>query len=131
MIAQNPLSILLQSPGLRLQFYNSTRLLMRLCRCDTSFADCVVPSRPVEPLNVTDMAPVPYTPSTAAAEIPEQAKPLRENIAHMEKKSKRKNVMRGMSLLAPRTSGTKAHRFSVPVFSSLSDGTSKRASKRP
>jgi hypothetical protein len=35
-----------------------------------------------------------------------------------------------MSLLVPRTSGTKAHRFSVPAFSSVTDDMSKRASNR-
>lgn len=96
-----------------------------------SFADCVAPSRPVEPLNVTDMAQVPSKPSAAAADTPEQTKLLRENVPDVEKKLKRKSIMRSMSLRTPRTSGTKARRFSIPVFSSLSDVTSKRASKRP
>lgn len=95
-----------------------------------SFADCATPSRPVEPVNVIDVGQVPPKPSVAAAETPEQTQPFRENVLNMEKKSKRKSIVR-MSLPAPRTSGTKAHRFSVPVFSSLTDVMSKRASKRP
>ncbi|KAG2367092.1 hypothetical protein BDR07DRAFT_1394273 [Suillus spraguei] len=96
-----------------------------------SFADYVAPSHPVDPPNVTDMAQVPSKPSAVAADAPEQTKPLRENVPNMEKKSKRKSIMRSMSLLAPRASGTKARRVSVPVISSLTDVTSKRASKRP
>jgi hypothetical protein len=96
-----------------------------------SFADCPTPSRPVEPVNVMDVGQVPPKPSVAtAAETPEQAKPFRENVPILEKKSKRKSGMRRMSLLAPRTSGTKAHRFSVPAFSSVTDVMSKRASNR-
>ncbi|KAG2072937.1 hypothetical protein BDR04DRAFT_1095724 [Suillus decipiens] len=115
------------TPILRLYPLANEALHMR----HISFADCVAPSRPVEPLNVTDMAQVPSKPSAAAADTPEQTKPLRENAPDVEKKSKRKSIMRSMSLRTPRTSGTKARRFSIPVFSSLSDVTSKRASKRP
>ncbi|KAG1798554.1 uncharacterized protein HD556DRAFT_1440259 [Suillus plorans] len=96
-----------------------------------SFADCATPSRPVKPVNVIDMGQVSYKPSAAAVETPEQAKPLREDVPDTEKKLKRKSIMRSMSLLGPRASGTKARRFSVPVFSSLTDAMNKRASKRP
>lgn len=96
-----------------------------------SFADCPTPSRPVAPVNVIDIAQVPPKPSVAtAAETPEQAKPFREIVSNLETKSKRKSWMRSMSLLAPRTSGTKAHRFSVPAFSTVTDVTSKRASNQ-
>lgn len=96
-----------------------------------SFADCVMPSRTVEPLNVVDVGQVPSKPPAAAAETPEQVKPYREDVPNMEKTSKRKSIVRSMSLLARRTSGTKAQRFSVPAFSSLADVMNKRASKRP
>lgn len=96
-----------------------------------SFADYATPPRPVEPVNVIDVSRVPSKPSAAAAETPEQAKPSRENVPNVEKKTKRRSIVRSISLLAPRTSGTKAHRFSVPAFSSLTDAMNKRASKRP
>lgn len=96
-----------------------------------SFAVCATPSRPVKPVNIIDVGQVPSKPSAVAAEIPEQANHFKENVPNMEKKSKRKRIVRSMSFLAPRISGTKAHRFSVPVFSSLMDAPSKRASKQP
>ncbi|KAG2367098.1 hypothetical protein BDR07DRAFT_1394347 [Suillus spraguei] len=117
------------SPTSILQLYPLVNEAMQMRH--VSFADCVAPLRPVEPLDVTDMAQVLSNPSAAAAGTPERAKPLRENVPNMEKKSKRKRILWRMSLLAPRTSGTKARRFSVTVFSSLTDVTSKRASKRP
>ncbi|KAG2131603.1 uncharacterized protein EDB93DRAFT_1108068 [Suillus bovinus] len=83
-----------------------------------SFADCATPSRSVKPVNVIDVGQVSYKPSAAAAETHEQAKAFREDVPDMEKKSKRKSIMRS----------TKAHRFSVPVFSSLTHLTNKRAS---
>ncbi|KAG2099599.1 uncharacterized protein F5147DRAFT_336227 [Suillus discolor] len=96
-----------------------------------SFAECATPSRPVKPVNVIDMDQVSSKPPAAAVETPEQAKPLREDVPDTEKKLKRKSIMRSMSLLAPRAPGTKTRRFSVPVFSSLTDAMNKRASKRP
>lgn len=96
-----------------------------------SFADCPTPSRPVAPVNVIDVGQVPPKPSVATASAAEtQAKSLREFVPNLEKRSQRKSWMRRMSLLAPRTSGTKAHRFSVPAFSTVTDVTSKRASNQ-
>ncbi|KAG1854477.1 hypothetical protein DFJ58DRAFT_727910 [Suillus subalutaceus] len=93
-----------------------------------SFADCVMPSRPAEPLDVVDVGgrQVPSKPSAAAAETPEQAKPFIGDVPNVEKTSKRKSIVRSISLLARRASGTKAHRFSVPAFSSLVDVMNKR-----
>lgn len=112
-----------------LQLYPSANKPVQTRRI--SFADCIMPSRPVEPVNVVDVGQVPSKPSAAAAETPEQAKPFREDVPNMEKTSKRKSIVRSMSLLASRTSGAKAHRFSVPAFSSLTGVMNKRASKRP
>ncbi|KAG0701995.1 hypothetical protein DFH29DRAFT_999763 [Suillus ampliporus] len=95
-----------------------------------SFAVCAIPERPVKPSNVIDVGEVPSKPSAAAREIHEQGQYFRENVPELEKKSRRKSIVRTMSFLAPRRSRTKAHRFSVPVFSSLTDTLSKRASER-
>lgn len=114
------------SPTPILQLYPPASKVMQTRRI--SFADCPTPPRPVEPVNVIDVGQVPPKPS--AVETPERAKPFRENVPKTEKKSKRRTIMQSMSLLAPRTSSTKAHRFSVPAFSSVTDVMSKRASNR-
>lgn len=115
------------SPPPILQLYPPANEVVETRRI--SFADCPIPSRPVAPVNVIDVGQVPPKPSVVTA-AETQAKPFREFVPNVEKRSRRKSWMRSMSLLAPRTSGTKAHRFSVPAFSTVTDVTSKRASNQ-
>ncbi|KAG1727553.1 uncharacterized protein EDB91DRAFT_1252238 [Suillus paluster] len=95
-----------------------------------SFAVCATPERSVKPPSVIDVDQVPCKPCAAAGETSEQGEYFKENVPEVEKISRRKSIARALSLRGSRTSRTKAHRFSVPVFTSLTDALSKRASKR-